>query len=171
MLLIARGGGFRVAALALLAALWLVAGCGGAGGEEQQAEQEDTTEATHAAQNARNSSHEHVEQEPSSEEAVRVVVRVAGTEGLPYAGNYGTLEGEPQAVVDAVVEHEPTDYDVPDGHVGGAFAIFTKSEPGEGELKMQIVVDDAVVAESITYAESGWGEGSVRWSPQGVEEV
>jgi hypothetical protein len=152
------------------------AGCGGSGDEEEKAEQEDPTEATRLTQEdgSRDSSHEHVEREEqgaSREDGSVVVVRVSGTETLPYAGNYGTLEGEPQAAVDAVVEHEPTDYEVPEGNVGGAFGSFSKSQPGEGELKVQIVAGGVVVAESITYTESGWGEGSVRWSPQGVEEV
>jgi hypothetical protein len=99
------------------------------------------------------------------------MVRVSGTEGLRYAGNYGTLEGEPQAV-DDVVRHEPTDYDVLDGDVGGAFARLSKIESGEeGQLTVQIVVAGEEVAGSITYTESGRGEGSVRWSPQGVEET
>jgi hypothetical protein len=100
--------------------------------------------------------------------ASRVVVSVSGTYGLGYAGNYGTLDGQPQTV-NATVEDEPTDYDVQYGDSNGAFADLQKTqESSEGELRVQILVDGALVAESATYSEPGWGGATVRWSSQGV---
>jgi hypothetical protein len=47
----------------------------------------------------------------SPEEATNVVVRVSGTEGVAYSGNYGTLEG-PAEIVDDAIGAEPTDYEI-----------------------------------------------------------
>ena len=44
------------------------------------------------------------------EEATNVLVRVSGTEGVAYSGNYGTLAGPVELVEDDTVGAEPTDY-------------------------------------------------------------
>ncbi len=102
---------------------------------------------------------------PSPEEASSVVVRVSGTEGLAYAGDYGTLTGEPQIVEDALGS-EPEEYEVEieEGTAEGVSASFQKTEPGAGRLKAEIVADGEVVTESTTYAE--FGSIIVDWLPQ-----
>ena len=93
---------------------------------------------------------------PSPEEANEVVVRVSGTEGVAYSGDYTTLSAEPQDV-NATLEGDATDYPVQieQGADDGVTAFFRKTEPGEGELRAQILADGEVVTESATYAEFG----------------
>jgi hypothetical protein len=47
----------------------------------------------------------------------------------------------------------------------GVFAAFEKTQPGEGVLRLQILVDGEVVAERETSEESG--EVTISWSPIG----
>jgi hypothetical protein len=120
----------------------LVAGCGGSQDEEAD-----------------------IDVPASPEESTNVVVRVSGTEGVTYSGNYGTLEG-PAEIVDHTVGAEPTDYEVQvqEGVSDGVFASFRKTEPGQGELRVQIVADEKVVVESKTLAELGAADAA--WLPQ-----
>lgn len=99
------------------------------------------------------------------EEATNVVVRVSGTEGVAYSGNYGTLEG-PVEIVDDTIGAEPTDYEVQvqEGVSDGVFASFRKTEPGQGELRVQTLADEKVVVESSTLAELGVADAA--WLPQ-----
>ena len=95
----------------------------------------------------------------SPEEASSVVVRVSGTEGVAYAGDYGIITDEPEVVEDTVGA-EPTDYEVEvpelqEGATDSVIATFQKVEPGQGELRVQILGDDKVVAEGRTLAELG----------------
>jgi hypothetical protein len=101
----------------------------------------------------------------SPEEANNVVVRVSGTEGVSYSGNYGTLAG-PVELVDETVGAEPTDYEVQvqEGASDGVIASFQKTEPGQGELKVQTLADEKVVVESRTLAERG--AANADWLPQ-----
>lgn len=101
----------------------------------------------------------------SPEEANSVVVRISGTEGIPFSGTYGTIEGELQTVDDSVGA-QPTEYEVEvqEGVFDGVTAGFQKSEPGQGELKVAIVADDQVVVESRTLAE--FGAVNADWFPQ-----
>jgi hypothetical protein len=101
---------------------------------------------------------------PSLEEAREVVVRVSGTEGVPYTGDYGTIAGDLQ-IVDGTLENEPTEYEVEVGQGGpeGVTASFQKVQPGGGRLKAEILADDEVVVESTTYAE--FGSVIVNWLP------
>ena len=111
------------------------------------------------------------------EESTNVEVRVSGTEGVAYSGNYGTLEG-PAEIVDDTVGAEPTDYEVQvqEGVSDGVFASFRKTEPGQGELRVQIVADEKVIVESKTLAELGAADaawlpqemGSSEWPPEEV---
>lgn len=93
------------------------------------------------------------------EEASSVVVRVSGTEGVPYLGFYGTVaEEEELEGVEDVVGAEPTDYEVevPEGMPSAnVFVEFEKTEPGQGELKAQILGDDKVVEEAKTLSRLG----------------
>ena len=102
----------------------------------------------------------------SPEEATNVVVRVSGTEGVAYSGNYGTLAGPVEIVDDATVGAEPTDYEVQvqEGSTDGVIASFRKVEPGQGELRVQTLADEKVVVESRTLAELG--AANADWLPQ-----
>lgn len=99
------------------------------------------------------------------EEASSVVVRVSGTEGVAFSGNYGTLEG-PVEIVDDTIEAEPTEYEVQvqEGVSDGVVASFRKTEPGQGELRVQTLADEKVVVESRTLAELGAADAA--WLPQ-----
>jgi hypothetical protein len=120
----------------------LVAGCGGSQDEEAD-----------------------IDVPASPEEATNVVVRVSGTEGVAYSGNYGTFSGPLEIVDDATVGAELTDYEVQvqEGVSDGVIASFRKSEPGQGELRVQTVADEKVVVESRTLAELGTANAD--WFP------
>ena len=100
------------------------------------------------------------------EEASNVVVRVSGTEGVAYSGNYGTLAGPVELVEDDTVRAEPTDYEVQvqEGASDGVIASFRKTEPGQGELRVQTLADEKVVVESWTLADLG--AANADWLPQ-----
>jgi hypothetical protein len=120
----------------------LVAGCGGSQDEEAD-----------------------IDVPTSPEEATNVVVRVSGTEGVAYSGNYGTFSG-PLEIVDDTVGAELTDYEVQvqEGVSDGVIASFRKSEPAQGELRVQTLADEKVVVESRTLAELG--AANADWLPQ-----
>jgi hypothetical protein len=123
----------RVLVVSVLVLGALLAGCGG--GSENEAD---------------------LDVPASPEEASSVVVRVSGTEGVAYSGDYGTIAGESEVVEDTVGA-EPTDYEVQvqEGPADSVIATFEKVEPGQGELRVQILGDDKVVAEGRTLAERG----------------
>lgn len=102
---------------------------------------------------------------PSPEDAEAVVIRISGTEGTAYSGDYSTLEGDLQDA-NGTLEGDPVDFpvDIAAGASDGVTAFFRKTQPGAGELKAQIVADDEVVVESTTYAELG--SVIVDWLPE-----
>jgi hypothetical protein len=134
--------------------LGTLAGCGGSDNEGEQEANEPTREPV---------------EETTTEAAAEsgVVVRVSGTPGTAYSGTYGTAT-EVQAVDDATVGTEPTDYEV--GGVGGAGdrlnTSFSKTEPGGETLEVEIVVDGEPVARGETSAELGVATAS--WTPEGT---
>ncbi len=138
----ARGVLVVVFVLALVGLL-LVAGCGGSQDEEAD-----------------------LDVPASPEEATNVVVRVSGTQGVPYSGNYGTLAGAVEIVENDTVGAEPTDYEVQvqEGANDGVIASFQKTEPGQGELRVQTLADEKVIVESRTLAERG--SANADWLPQ-----
>lgn len=101
----------------------------------------------------------------SPEEASEVVVRVSGAEGTAYSGTYGSIEGDLQ-LVDDTIGAEPTEYqvEVEEGVADGVTAGFQKTQPGTGELKLEILADDEVIVESRTFAE--FGATNADWFPQ-----
>ena len=116
---------------------------------------------------------------PSSpEEADDVVVRVSGTQGTAYLGNYGTFaQEEPQTAEGTLGDKEPVEYavEVQGGSSDGVSAYFQKTEPSTGELKVAIVADGEVVSESRTRARLGtviadWLPEESLSSPAGVFE-
>ena len=129
----------------------------GCGGSDNQGEQESDEPA----------------REPAEETTIAetaesgVVVRISGTPGITYSGTYGTAT-EVQAVDDATVETEPTDYEV--GAVGSAGdrlnASFSKTDPGGETLEVEILVDGEAVARGETSAELGVATAS--WTPAGA---
>jgi hypothetical protein len=121
----------------------VVAGCGGSG------------EAAEAPENV----------PASPEEAGEVVVRVSGAEGIAYSGTYGSIEGDLQTV-DDTIGAEPTEHqvEVEEGVADGVTAGFQKTQPGTGELNVEILADDEVIVESRTFAE--FGAANADWFPQ-----
>ncbi len=103
---------------------------------------------------------------PTPEEAGSVVIRVSGAEGTAYSGNYETIEGELEVVEETTLGSEPTDYEVEieEGVSDGVTALFEKTQPGREELRVEILADGEVVAESRTFAE--FGDVIVDWFPQ-----
>lgn len=95
-----------------------------------------------------------------------VIVRVSGSPGLRYSGNYGTAEGGGRTV-DGELSVSPTEYQVP--VKSGAFefdmvtAVFQKMD-AEGTLRVEIIVDGQVVKAQETVAQ--YGVVDVSYSPQ-----
>ncbi len=104
---------------------------------------------------------------PTPEEAGSVVIRVSGAEGTAYSGNYETIEGELVIVEETTLgSSAPIDYEVEiqEGANDGVTALFEKTQPGREELRVGILADDELVAESRTFAE--FGDVIVDWFPQ-----
>ena len=101
----------------------------------------------------------------SPEEAGEVAVRVSGAEGTAYSGTYGSIEGDLQ-IVDDTIGADPTEYqvEVEEGVADGVTAGFQKTQPGTGELNVEILADDEVIVESRTFAE--FGAANADWFPQ-----
>ena len=101
----------------------------------------------------------------SPEEAGEVVVRVSGAEGIAYSGTYGSIEGDLQ-IVDDTIGAEPTEYqvEVEEGVADGVTAGFQKTQPGTGDLNVEILADDEVIVESRTFAK--FGAANADWVPQ-----
>ncbi len=101
----------------------------------------------------------------SPEEAGEVVVRVSGAEGTAFSGTYGSIEGELQTV-DDTIGAEPTEYqvEIEEGVADGVTAGFQKTQPGTGELNVEILADDEVIVDSRTFAE--FGAANADWFPQ-----
>ncbi len=114
---------------------------------------------------------EQIDQAIAEENEARssLVVRVSGTQGIAYSGNYGKIvEGSQgssfeggRAVYD-ILEAEPVDYEV--GDEEGAFAFFQKIQHGEGILRVEILKDGEAVASRETSAELATVD--VVWPPQ-----
>jgi hypothetical protein len=161
-----RGGTFvlvvtglvLIAILLGLFALWLVSNPSKNEGEQESkisAQEESTVQESTVG-------------EPTGKAQGNVVVRVSGTQGVGYEGTYNTRE-EIQTV-DGTVGTEPTDYDANVEGLEDATltAVFRKTEPGGGTLKVGILSDDQVIAESATSAE--YGEVTVKWPSQNPSE-
>jgi hypothetical protein len=102
--------------------------------------------------------------EPAGGAPGNVALRVSGTPGVTYEGTYNT-RAEVQTVAGTVGD-EPTDYDANVEGVDEATlsAVFRKTQPGGETLKVEIVSDNQVIAESATAAELG--EVTVKWPSQ-----
>ncbi|HZB81521.1 MAG TPA: CopD family protein [Rubrobacteraceae bacterium] len=97
-----------------------------------------------------------------------IVVRVSGTQGISYSGNYGkVVEGqqgkafEGWRMVYDTLGAEPVEYKV--GDEEGAFAFFQKNQAG-GTLRVEILKDGKPVASRETSEE--FGAVDVVWPPQ-----
>ena len=129
----------------------------GCGGSDNQSEQEANEPIREPAE------------ETTVEETAQtgVVVRVSGTPGTAYSGTYGTA-AEVQAVDDATIGNEPTDYEVgATGSVSDRLNVsFSKTEPGGETLEVEILVDGEAIARGETSAELGVATAS--WTPAGA---
>lgn len=136
----------------------LLSGCGV--GASSQAKDDTTTDTTTDA-----TADADLDVPAGPERANSIVVRISGTEGVPYLGFYGTTaEQEDLVGVQDVVGAEPTDYEVevpPVEAVASIFTGFEKTEPGQGELRVQILGDNKIVEEARTL--SRLGQASARW--------
>ncbi|HZC19326.1 MAG TPA: hypothetical protein VE225_06425, partial [Rubrobacteraceae bacterium] len=93
-----------------------------------------------------------------------VVIRVSGTQGTAYSGNFGTSE-DVRNVVDTVGAG-PIDYEIQVGQGAGTLnATFNKTKPGSGNLRVEVVVGGETVTQSETSAELG--SAIVNYVPQG----
>ena len=95
-----------------------------------------------------------------------VLVRISGTQGVQYSGNFGSTRG--QRTVDGTLGVEPDEYDV-EAETGTfefdvVTATFQKRSQGPGGLRVEIVSGGEVVAAQETTAD--FGVVSVTWSPQ-----
>ncbi len=94
-------------------------------------------------------------------------MRVSGTEGVAYSGNYGSIVGNLQTV-DDTIGNEPRTYevDVEEGAFDGVTAFFQKRQPGGGKLQVGILSDGFAVGESMTYADQS--TAAVDWFPPNI---
>jgi hypothetical protein len=83
--------------------------------------------------------------QPAQKAGEQVVVRVSGTPGTAYSGTYGTYERMQAA--NGTLEAQPTDYEqkIGSGVFGVVSAMFQKTQPGAGTLKVQILENDGTV--------------------------
>lgn len=90
-----------------------------------------------------------------------IVIQVSGTDGIPFSGNYGDMEGG-QSVDGTVPQSYETDIsqDIMDMDI--LTANFQKNGAG-GELTVEITRGDEVLASQTTTAE--YGVVDVTWSP------
>jgi hypothetical protein len=140
-------------ALVFMLALGALVGCGG--GSDQESAQEVV-------------GNEPGQEEPAGKTAstANVVLRISGTPGTVYSGNYGTPT-ETRTVPNATLEADPTDYPVEVEDESGALnASFKKTQPGREVLTVEILVDGESVTRSETSAELG--SAIVNWVPPGV---
>ncbi len=129
--------------LAVLLTLATLAGCGG-GGENNEALDDSAPLAP--------------------EEANSVTIRVSGTEGTAYVGDYGTLNVEDDLLtVEGTLGDEPEELEVEGDISQGVIAFFQKTQPGGEKLKVEIRAEDQTIIESTSYAELG--ETSLNWLP------
>ena len=96
-----------------------------------------------------------------TDDATLVVVRVSGTPGTSYSGEYGTANEEVQRV-NGALRAEPTDYEVNaeggflDTGLEPVLVVFWKTRPSdEGALKVEILHAGQVVAEDEASKEFG----------------
>ena len=142
----------RRRALALIVALVFGALLTGCGSEDEEAADAPNTAVEQKA--------------PDAAAGEEVVVRLSGTEGTIFAGNYGNLDeskyaegalgAEPE---EYVVKRRPSGFDV-------VSASFVKPRAGdEGTLNVEILVDGEVVAEGDTSTQ--YGTLNITWSSEG----
>ena len=157
---------YVVATILLFAlVLALVGGCGGSG-EEQAGGGNDPGAAERPRGDAPVTTPENPgAPEPPEEEGggrPNVAVRLSGTPGTTFAGDYGNLDGSEYA--EGVIEDKPVEYevDVRDSGFDAASASFTNYGTDGETLTVEILVDGEVVASrdpSLQY-----GAVNVTWS-------
>lgn len=140
--------------LVFVLVLGTLVGCGG--GSEKEGAQEEVV------------GNNPTREEPAGEttSTANVVLRVSGTPGTAYSGNYGTSR-EMRTVPNATLEAEPTDYQVEiEDEASALNATFKKTQPGRELLTVEILVDGETVTQSETSAELG--SAVVNWIPPEV---
>ena len=149
-----------VVALALGA---MLAGCGS--GEESGNAPAETAEQAPSGETVEATTPE--ETQGGAEESNRTAtVRLTGTEGTVYAGNYGNLDGSEYA--EGVFEAEPVEFtvDLRESGFDVVNASFTKPQGNDdGLLRIEILSGGEVVAAQD--AETQYGTLNLTWSSEG----
>jgi hypothetical protein len=89
-------------------------------------------------------------------------VRITGTPGVPFNGNYGSTSAGNRSVDGAIPEDFETSYKSGFGQFDVVTAFFQKQTDDASELTVQIVVDGQVKKEQTTTA--AYGVADVSWS-------
>ena len=150
--------------------LALVGGCGGSGEERAGGGGNDpgATEGSRADAPVTAPENPGAPEPPEEEEGggggerPNVTVRLSGTPGTTFAGDYGNLDGSEYA--EGVIEDKPVEYevDVRDSGFDAASASFTNYGTDGETLTVEILVDGEVVASSDTSLQ--YGAVNVTWS-------
>lgn len=92
-----------------------------------------------------------------------LVLRVSGSPGVGFSGNYTTASGSKN--VSGAVGGQPTDYELSGKGVGGVNIVTAnvRKQGGNGALKVEILEDGRVVQSQETNAANG--SVSVTYSP------
>lgn len=108
---------------------------------------------------------EEVDEQPENVDIDTVVVRVSGSQGTPYSGTYGTTKSG-VLPADGVLGAVPAEYRVETGSgaFGAVSAVFQKTQPVPGIMKVEIVADGVVMA--VAESSEELGSVQVNWDPR-----
>ncbi len=108
---------------------------------------------------------EEVDEQPENVDIDTVVVRVSGPQGTAYSGTYGTTKGG-MLPADGVLGAVPAEYRVETGSgaFGAVSAVFQKTQPVPGIMKVEIVADGVVMA--VAESSEELGSVQVNWDPR-----
>ena len=143
-----------------------LAGCGSADEPAGNAPAEEPARRAPAEETAQEAAPEEQTQAAVEEATRTATVRLSGTEGTVYAGNYGNLDNSEYA--EGVLEGEPVEFEVNLRESGFDIvnASFTKpAASDDGLLAVEILSDGEVVAEQDV--ETQYGALSLTWSSEG----
>jgi hypothetical protein len=106
-----------------------------------------------------------VDEQPENVDIDTVVVRVSGPQGTAYSGTYGTTKGG-MLPADGVLGAVPAEYRVETGSgaFGAVSAVFQKTQPVPGIMKVELVADGVVMAVAENSEELG--SVQVNWDPR-----
>ena len=145
----------------------MIVGCGSGDEAAGNAPAEEPAEQAPAEETAQEEAAPEEQTQAAPEESPRTAtVRLSGTEGTIYAGNYGNLDNSEYA--EGILEGEPVELEVDMRESGFdvVTASFTKPAASDtGVLAVEILSDGEVVAEQDV--ETQYGALSLTWSSEG----